>query len=57
MQALHVALAQVKALFGEDHDTAAFRGFIRQRGQLRRVGQRFLLDARRGQKFGRLTVA
>ena len=31
VQALHVALAQVKALLGEDHNAAAFRGFIGKR--------------------------
>ena len=45
VQALNVALAQVKALLGEDHDTAAFRRFISQRGKLRRVSQRFFIHA------------
>ena len=45
VQALYVALAQVKALLGEDHDTAAFRRFIGQRGKLRRVSQRFFIHA------------
>ena len=31
VQALHVALAKVKALLGEDHNAAAFRGFIGKR--------------------------
>ncbi len=45
VQALYVALAQVKALLGEDHDTATFRRLIGQRRKLRRVGQRFFIHA------------
>ena len=30
MERLHIALAQVKTLLGEDHNTAAFRRFISQ---------------------------
>lgn len=50
VQALYVALTQVKALLGEDHDTAAFRRFISQRGKLRRVSQRFFIHAGAGKK-------
>ena len=39
LQRLHIALAQIETLLGEDHDAAAFRGFVRQRRKLSGVGQ------------------
>ena len=48
VQALNVALAQVKALLGEDHDTAAFRRFISKRRELCGIRQRFFIHAGRG---------
>ena len=56
MERLHIALAQVKTLLGEDHNTAAFRRFISQRSQLCGVSQRFFIHALRGDKLRRLTV-
>ncbi len=40
-QALHITLAQIKALFRQNHDAAAFRRFIGKRGELGGIGQRF----------------
>ena len=48
MQALNVALAQVKALLGENNNASAFRGFIGKRGELCRIRQRFFIHARGG---------
>ena len=56
MERLHIALAQVKTLLGEDHNTAAFRRFISQRSQLCGVSQRFFIHALRRDKLRRLTV-
>ncbi len=56
MERLHIALAQVKTLLGEDHNTATFRRFISQRSQLCGVSQRFFIHALRGDKLRRLTV-
>ena len=56
MERLPIALAQVKTLLGEDHNTAAFRRFISQRSQLCGVSQRFFIHALRGDKLRRLTV-
>ncbi len=56
MERLHIALAQVKTLLGEDHNTATFRRFISQRSQLCGVGQRFFLYALCRDKLRCLTV-
>jgi hypothetical protein len=47
---VHVALAQLEALLGEDDDAAAFRRFVGQRGQLRGVGQFASLTPSAGRK-------
>ncbi len=57
VEALHIAFAQVKTLLGEDHNAAAFRGFIRQRRELCGIGQRFFIHAVRRQEVRRLAVA
>ena len=57
VQRLQVAFAQIKALFRQYHDAAAFRRFIRQRRQLGGVGQHALFDAARRQESRGLTVA
>ena len=46
----HLAGAQIELLLGQDHDRAAFGGFIGQGSQLGGIGQALRRDARRGMK-------
>ena len=46
VRARELALAQVEALLGEDHDRAPLRRLVGQAGELRRVGELPLGDAR-----------
>ena len=47
VQRRHVAAADAVLLLGQDDDRAAFRRLVGQRGELRRVGELALADARR----------
>jgi hypothetical protein len=49
--------AQAVALLGEDHDRAALRRLVGERGELGRVGEVPLRRAARRQELGRLPVA
>ena len=53
----HVAPPDAVALLGKDHDGAAFRRLVRERGKLRRVRQIPFADARQGHELRRLPVA
>ena len=53
----HFPGAQIELLLGQDHHRTAFGRFVRQRGQLRGIGQALRLDARRGNERGRHAVA
>ena len=57
MQRLQIALAQIKALFCQHHDAAAFRRFVGQRRQLGGIGKGFLFHALRRQECRSLAVA
>ena len=52
-----LAAAQAVLLLREHDDRSAFGRFVRQRRQLRRVGQRRLADAGQRNELGRLAVA
>ena len=52
-----LAPAQAVLLLRQHDDRAALRRLVRQRRQLRRVGQRRLADARQRNELGRLAVA
>ena len=51
------AAAQAVPFFCQHHDGTAFRGFIRKRRQLRRVGQLSLGNSRRRDKLRGLAIA
>ena len=53
----HVAAADAVFLLGQHDDRAAFRGFVGQRGELRRIRQFLLGDAAHRAKRRRLAVA
>jgi hypothetical protein len=57
IQRLNITLAQLKALLGENHNAAAFRRFVGERGELGGIGQ-FGLRHAIGRQEGRcLTIA
>ncbi len=53
----HLAAADAVLLLGEDDDRAAFRRFVGERGELRRIGELALRYARQRDELGGLTVA
>ncbi|MNC16256.1 hypothetical protein D3C75_641050 [compost metagenome] len=57
MQVLHITFAQVKALFCQHHNAAAFRCFIGKRRKLRRIGQCFFINTWSWQEIRGLAVA
>ncbi|KFB70575.1 MAG: hypothetical protein AW09_004339 [Candidatus Accumulibacter phosphatis] len=54
---VHVALAQVEALLGEDDDAATLRRFVGERRQLRGVAEFCLVDTVGGQEGRGLAIA
>ena len=55
--ARELALAEAEALLGEDHDRAPLRRLVGQAGELGRIGELALGDARQRQELRRLAVA
>ena len=57
LRVAELVLAQTEAILGEHDDRAALGGLVGQARELRRLGQRRLVDAGHGEELGRLAVA